>query len=86
VKLAVEIQVPPTVAISTELLASIVGSEKVIQMLQDGSIYAGQRRKPSGRKKTPRETPATDAMVADAQAGLARAAQSFSDLVKGATE
>jgi len=39
-----EVPAPPLVVISTELLAQLIGDQKVIQFLDKGVIYPGQRR------------------------------------------
>ena len=84
-KIAVEVDVPPQVVISTELLASLIGSERVVALLNQGSIRAGQKRNERGNKKLAAPAAITDADLAAARNELAEAASSFEEVVKGVT-
>jgi hypothetical protein len=86
VKMSVEVAVPPKVVISTELLAQLISPESVVDLLREGQLEAGQKRKTAGNKKRAAPEGATDADVAAARDELAGAVNSFEELIQGASK
>jgi hypothetical protein len=84
-KLAVEVRVPPTVAVDTALLAELIGSQRVISLLREGKIQPGQRRNKSGHHHHGSRR-VSDAEVAAARVEYARETEALNAIIQGATK
>jgi hypothetical protein len=82
-KLAIEVDVPPRVLISTELLASLVGAKQVLSLYREGKILPGQRRSGCGSRL---EKAVSSEHVAAARAELEREQTSLAILIQGVSK
>jgi hypothetical protein len=48
-KLYIDVDVPPVMAVRTELLAELIGTHQVLSLYKEGKILPGQKRNKSGR-------------------------------------
>ena len=68
------VNVPPLLAVRTEVLVELIGSNKVIELFENGTIVGGQRRH-NRTKKTEPEHPLSldeEAILARLEADQAR--------------